>query len=96
MVFSGKDLDEYYKQNTTDINSDLLVYANNGYLFFDNLYKELNNYIPVSFIGCAAPNLTVLSKNNIDVEVYSLLSNRIKNILLFAEQEKIENLILGA
>ncbi len=94
--YQCKELDEYYKQNVDARNTDLLIYADNGYLFFDNFYQELPEYIPVSFIGCAAPNLNGLSQQNIDIDVYPLLSERIKNILLFAEQQKIEHLILGA
>lgn len=94
--YQCKGLDEYYKQNVDARNTDLLIYADHGYLFFDNFYQELPEYIPVSFIGCAAPNLTGLSQQGIDIDVYPLLSERIKNILLFAEQQKIEHLILGA
>lgn len=94
--YQCKGLDEYYKQTTDARNSDLFIYAELGFLFFDNFYQELSEYFPVSFIGCAAPNLNGLSQQGIDIDVYPLLSERIKNILLFAEQEKIEHLILGA
>lgn len=102
--FQVKGLTQYYslRDKFSAINSDEIIFAK-GLVISDEYHNFLSSPKDVYFIGGAAPNFTGLidsigieeaTKQLKDIE--NKMLTRIRKVLTCAEENKIDNLILGA
>ncbi len=99
--FNVKDCDEYYKiKHESLLYSEQCLYVKEAFYLIDDHGFE-DDIKKISLIGCAAPNLKEMMSNyslrtKETMDVYNVLKERIKSILVLAEKEKHPNIILGA
>lgn len=96
--FQAKENTQFYSnKGASALNKDDISIAN-GFLLTDINHQEIKPK-PISFIGCAAPNLAGIKSQGLNISekiIYEHLNLRIQNILLAAESMNVKNLILGA
>lgn len=88
----------YLEKGASALNTDNVSIAN-GFLLTDINHNELSSPKPIFFIACAAPNKTGIISQGLkinDETIYHHLELRICKILQAAEENNVENLILGA
>lgn len=97
--FQVKDNKDYYQLPQNNLMySEKILYLSNSLLLSDEYYQKIYPQ-KVSFIGCAAPNLSGMKDSGIEIHearIYEVLERRIAAILNFAEYHGHKDLILGA
>lgn len=90
--------DSYYKKNQKELNRAL--YLNRALFSQKVLFKRDNDSVYASVLTCAAPNKTAAlryqGKFVSEADCDRVMKERIRYLLLVAEEEKVKHLILGA
>ena len=97
--FHAKNNPEYYNiEHKSLCYTELALYVKNGLILTDT-YDFPITPEKISFIACAAPNLTAMKNKKYkydDNKIYKIVQSRIRNIFKFAEAQKHSTLIVGA